>query len=617
MLAKTLLYAFFRVLRDLIFWGFFMRMSKLVGRTIKESPRDAELPSHRFLVRGGFVKQYAAGIYGLMPLAMRSVAKIEKICREEMNKIEGQEVRMPCLSPKELWEESGRYSAIGKDMFRLKDRHDKDYVLNMTHEEPVVHMARTEMTSYKQYPAMLYQIQTKYRDEPRPRGGLIRTREFTMKDAYSFHTSEEDLNAYYERAHEAYMSFFRRCGAKKFVSVLSDNGMFGGRYSHEFMALVPTGEDTLITCSKCEYKANREIARSPYHLEKGTESTLVQVATPGAKTIEELVQFFNLPENNPHAGHSPFTAQHTAKAILYQNQKGELIAAFTRGDLQVEEQKLRVGLQSELFPATPEAIQRAKAVPGSTGPIGLDLGKCWVVLDPTVLGSSNLVTGANEADQHWTSFNAQRDYLDGLSDWQRSRVLLADISSARAGDPCPSCGSVLQESRGIEIGNIFHLGTKYSQSMGMTYLDAQGKAQTPIMGCYGIGISRLLPALMEEHHDEKGPLLPMPIAPFQIHLCSLMCKETEVVSASQTLYDALWANGVEVLWDDRDEKPGSQFADADLIGIPFRVIVSPKTLAQNSVEFKYRDGRVAPELVPLKGLAEKLKGMIEKELASF
>lgn len=594
-----------------------MFLSRLVGRTVKETPRDAELPSHKFLLRGGFVRQYAAGIYGLLPLAQRSIAKIERICREEMNRIEGQEVRLPCLAPREVWDESGRYSAIGKDMFRLNDRHDKAMVLNMTHEEPVVFMARTELTSHKQYPAMLYQVQTKFRDEPRPRGGLVRLREFTMKDAYSFHTSEEDLKAYYNRAHDAYMRFFRRCGAKNFVSVLSDNGMFGGKFSHEFMTLVPTGEDTLITCTKCDYKANREIATSPFHLCKAPERPSVRIPTPGAKTIGDLVKFCKNPDVLKTLGADSFEASDTAKAVMFQNKQEELVVAFLRGDLDVEEQKLKVALQMEVFPAKEDALTRAKAVAGSTGPVGLDISRSHVVIDSSLLGSSNLVVGANEKDVHLGNFNVERDFLSKLSDWERKRVTIADVASARAGDPCPSCGSDLQETRGIEIGNIFHLGTRYSSTMNMTYLDAAGKAQTPVMGCYGIGITRLLAALMEEHHDDRGPLIPLPVAPFQIHMCVLNAKEPGVMDAAQGLYTSLGQKGIEVLLDDRDEKPGSQFADADLFGIPLRVIVSPKTLAQGSFEFKFRDNREPAILVSMNDALPFLQSTLAKEMARY
>lgn len=582
-----------------------MFLSKLVGRTVKETPRDAELISHKYLLRGGFVRQYAAGIYGLLPLAQRSIAKIEKICREEMNAVEGQEVKMPCLTTKELWDESGRYGAIGKDMFRLPDRHEKPMVLCMTHEEPVVFFARTELTSYRQLPAMLYQIQTKFRDEPRPRGGLVRLREFTMKDAYSFHSNEEDLQKYYWQVHEAYMRFFRRTGCKNFVSVLSDNGMFGGKFSHEFMMLVPSGEDTLITCSNCDYKANQEIAASPFISRQEAQLPLEDVSTPKIRTIDDLKNFLKI------------DAQNTCKAVMYQTKNHELVIAFIRGDLDVVEQKLKGILQHEVVPAKDSVIEAAGAVAGSTGPKGLNLSKCWIVIDKTVISSSNLVVGANKIDVHLKNFNVERDFLSSLSDWEKQRVKTGDIAAARANDPCPHCQHPLQETRGIEIGNIFHLGTRYSNSMNCTYLDHSGIAQNHVMGCYGIGITRLLPAIMEEHHDERGPILPITIAPFDVHICVLNKKEGETERKALEFYSALRSVGIEALLDDRDEKPGSQFADADLIGIPLRVVFSPRNLNDGKVEFKYRDNRSPVQLVPATEIFNFVKTTVAQEYSRY
>jgi len=582
-----------------------MLLSKLVGRTVKETPRDAELVSHRFLLRGGFVRQYSAGVYGLLPLAQRSIAKIETICREEMNRIEGQEVKMPCLGTKELWDESGRYSAIGKDMFRLNDRNDKPMVLCMTHEEPVVFFARTELSSYRQLPAMMYQVQTKFRDEPRPRGGLVRLREFTMKDAYSFHTSEEDLQNYYWRAHEAYMRFFKRTGCKNFVSVMSDNGMFGGKFSHEFMMLVPSGEDTLITCTNCDYKANQEIATSPFDVKNSNAQPLQEIETPNIKTIADLSKFLKIEPSS------------TCKAVMFQTKEQELVIAFVRGDLDVVEQKLKGILQKELIPAKDAVIAAAGAVAGSTGPIGLNLSKCLVVFDKTIVTGSNFAIGANKDGYHLNNFNLERDFLSGLTDWQKQRVKTGDVAAARAGDPCPSCGHALQETRGIEIGNIFHLGTRYSQSMNSTYLDHAGIAQNHVMGCYGIGITRLLPSIIEESHDERGPILPITIAPFDVHICILNKKEGSTEQKAMEAYNALRKAGIEVLLDDRDEKPGSQFADADLVGIPLRVIFSPRNLNENKVEFKFRDNRVPAQLLPAEEIVDFIKKTVAEEYLRY
>ena len=582
-----------------------MRLTQLIGRTIKETPRDAELPSHRYLLRAGYTRQYSAGIYGLLPLAQRSMAKIEAICREEMNKVNGQEIKMPCMAPKEIWEESGRYSAIGKDMFRFLDRNEKPMVLNMTHEEPVVFLARTELTSYRQFPAMMYQIQTKSRDEPRPRGGLIRLREFIMKDAYSFHTSEEDLKNYYNQVHNAYNRFFKRTGCKNFVSVLSDNGMFGGKYSHEFMMLVPSGEDTLITCSHCSYKANREIASSPFVTKQTKVMPLEKIATPQISTIDALAEFLNIkPED-------------TCKAVMFQNKKEELIVAFIRGDLDVVEQKLTSLLQMELHPAKPDTIQKAGAVAGSTGPLGLNFKVCHVVIDKSVSSSESIITGANESDFHYKGLNLQRDLYSQSAEWQQKKITTGDIASVNAGDPCPECAQPLAETRGIEIGNIFHLGTRYSKAMNCTYLDQNGKSHNPTMGCYGIGITRLLPAIIEESHDDRGMILPIPIAPYHIHFCALNRKDAAIHDASEKLYADMLAAGIEVLFDDRDEKPGSQFADADLMGMPLRIVMSSKTLAEGKVEFKYRDNRSEIEHLSLDELIPKLKNLISQEIAQF
>ncbi|APJ04760.1 proline--tRNA ligase [Silvanigrella aquatica] len=582
-----------------------MRMSKLVGRTIKETPRDSELPSHKFMLRGGFMRQYSAGIYGLLPLGMRCVSKIEKICKEEMNAVEGQEVRMPCSATRELWEETGRYQTFGKDMMKFQDRHEKQMVLNPTHEEPVVYLARTEITSYRQLPVMMYQVQTKFRDEPRPRGGLIRLREFTMKDAYSFHTSEEDLKQYYDQVFNAYNRFFKRTGCKNFVSVMSDNGLFGGRYSHEFQMLAPTGEDKLITCPKCKYSANEEISTSPFVTKKSVELSLDKVHTPNIKTIDALTKCLSI------------SAEQTAKAVIFQTLEGIPVVSFVRGDLEVIDKKVRTLVKSEVVTATHDSIVKAGAIAGSTGPMGLNLNNCFVVVDYTIVKSNNLATGANEKDYHFTNFNFERDFYSKLNEVEKKKVIIGDIAAAREGDPCPQCNESLKETRGIEIGNIFHLGTKYSEGMECTYLDQNGKKQYPIMGCYGIGITRLLPAIIEESHDDRGPILPLPIAPYEVHLCVLNRKESIIQEKSEELYIKLTKQGIEVLIDDRDEKPGSQFADADLFGIPFRIILSPKTFAEGCVELKYRDNRIEPRKIKLEEIGNVLLTEIKDEYKKY
>lgn len=583
-----------------------MLMSKLVGRTLRDVPKDAELPSHRLLLRSGMIRQYTAGLYGLLPLAQRCIAKIERIVREEMNAVEGQEVRMPCLATRELWSESGRYGAIGKDMFRLKDRHERDLVLNMTHEEPTVFLARTELTSYKQLPAMVYQLQTKFRDERRPRGGLIRLREFIMKDAYSFHEDEDCMRRFYDRVHAAYERIFNRVGARNVVSVLSDNGMFGGRFSHEFQLLVPTGEDKLITCGACAYRANSEIATSPYRpAKKSPPEPLAKLPTPGMKTIADLCAGLHV------------NAERTAKAVLFESPDGEAIIAFVRGDHEVVEAKLRNTLNREIKPIGKAALERSGACAGSTGPLGLKLESCRVIVDRALEHANELITGANEPDQHFAHFDMQRDFLATLTQDQRAHVDVSDIAAARPGDPCPACGGDLKESRGIEVGNIFHLGKTYTEAMNSTFIDKNGANIKHTMGCYGIGITRLLPALIEESHDSKGIIFPMPIAPYEVHLCALNRSEETVRSAADRAYAELREAGVEVLYDDRDGKAGSQFADSDLLGIPLRLTVSPRTLGQGQVELKYRDGREPQRNISLESLVEEVRSLVNTEYARY
>ena len=574
-----------------------MRMSKMLGRRIKEDPKDAKTISHKFLVRGGYIRGVSAGIYSMLPLGMRIIEKIEAIIREEMNRIDGQEVKMPVVLPAELWEESGRYQTVGEELLRFKDRNDKPMILGMTHEEAVVHLVRTEITSYKQLPVMAYQLQTKYRDEARPRAGLIRVREFTMKDAYSFHTSQEDLEKYYERAHEAYERIYQRVGMKHVVSIKSNSGMMGGSVSHEFMSIADCGEDTIFLSPDMKsYKANREIAVSALKFEKtGPEKPLEKVHTPGQKTIEEVAKFLGV------------KADQTGKAVFYAGPDGKLIFVLIRGDFEVNETKLQNHLGiSELKFANDDQIRAAGAVPGFASPVGIDPSKAVIVVDPSAAGTSNLVVGANETDYHYVNFNYGRDLKDAD---------VVDIAAVREGDPCPVTGQPLLMKRGIEVGNIFQLGTKYSKPMNCNYLDKDGKSHPMIMGCYGIGVGRTMASVVEDSHDDYGPIWPMSIAPYQIHLCALNPDKDGVGAAAEKLYDELNKLGVEVLFDDRGEKAGFMFSEADLIGIPFRAIVSPKSLAQGKVEFKLRTSRDA-ELLPVedaaKILAEKVRAELEK-----
>ena len=541
----------------------------------------------------------SAGIYSLLPTGERIVRKIEAIIREEMNRIDGQEVLMPVVLPADLWQESGRYESVGAELLRFRDRNEKPMILAMTHEEAIVHLVRTELNSYKQLPVMLYQIQTKYRDEARPRAGLIRTREFTMKDAYSFHTDQADLERYYARCHEAYERIFRRAGMKNVLSIESNSGMMGGKVSHEFMAICDCGEDTVITNADYSYRANREIAVAAWKFEKGEPLPLEKVHTPGMKTIEEVAGFLGVkPEN-------------TGKAVFYQDaHTGELIFVLIRGDFEVNEVKLANALKvPELKFADDAAIEAAGAVPGFASPVGIDPGRARIVVDRSAAESGNLVVGANEADFHYRNFNFDRD-LAG------SDCLVTDIACVREGDPCPLTGQPLQFLRGIEVGNIFQLGTKYSDAMHCDYLDRDGKSHPMVMGCYGIGVGRAMAAVIEQSCDEYGPIWPMSIAPWQVELCAINPEKEGVGEACERLYSELQAAGIEVLYDDRGEKAGSMFSDADLLGIPLRLVVSPRTLAEKQAEFKVRGSRDA-ERIALDAVVSHVAARIETEMEKY
>lgn len=576
-----------------------MKMSKLVGRRIKEDPKDAKTVSHKFLIRGGYIRPVSAGIYSLLPTGERIVKKIEAIIREEMNRIDGQEVLMPVVLPADLWQESGRYESVGAELLRFRDRNEKPMILAMTHEEAIVHLVRTELNSYKQLPVMLYQIQTKYRDEARPRAGLIRTREFTMKDAYSFHTDQADLERYYARCHEAYERIFRRVGMKNVLSIESNSGMMGGKVSHEFMAICDCGEDTVITNADYSYRANREIAVAAWKFEKGEPLPLEKVHTPGMKTIEDVAGFLGVkPEN-------------TGKAVFYQDaHTGELIFVLIRGDFEVNEVKLANALKvSELKFADDAAIEAAGAVPGFASPVGIDPARARIIVDRSAAESGNLVVGANETDYHYRNFNFDRD-LAG------SGCLVADIACVREGDPCPLTGQPLQFLRGIEVGNIFQLGTKYSDAMHCDYLDRDGKSHPMVMGCYGIGVGRAMAAVIEQSCDEYGPIWPMSIAPWQVELCAINPEKEGVGEACERLYAELQAAGIEVLYDDRGEKAGSMFSDADLLGIPLRLVVSPRTLAEKQAEFKVRGSRDA-ERIALDAAVSHVAARVEAEMEKY
>ncbi|MBQ7595448.1 MAG: proline--tRNA ligase, partial [Clostridia bacterium] len=557
-------------------------------------PNDCIIASQKLMTRGGYMKYMHNGIYSLYASTKRIAKMVENIIREEMDRIDGQEVLFPVVMPASLWEESGRYTSIGSEMARFKDRSGNNVVLGMTHEEAAVHLARNTANSYTQYPFMIYQIQTKFRDEPRCRGGLIRVREFTMKDAYSFHTSQEDLDKYYERCYEAYERIFKRAGAKNVIAVKSDSGMMGGSISHEFMLLADIGEDTLAICPECGYKANMEVAELKIENGPGEIEELEKIYTPDIKTIEDLCKFVDIP------------ADKLCKAVVYQkNLTDEYIIVFIRGDLDVNETKLRNYIGEEIHPAV--ITEESGIVAGFIGAVNQN-AKAQLVFDRSLDGIQSLVCGANEVDYHYKGFNVKRDYGD---------VEYVDVAKIFEGAICPVCGKkTVNISNGIEIGNIFQLGTKYTKSMDMTYLDRDGVEQNPIMGCYGIGVGRLIASICEESHDDYGPIWPISIAPWQVEICNLRRKDDEVSAECEKLYEELQARKIEVLYDDRDMRPGSMFADADLFGIPVRVVISPKTMQKGIVEVSYRDKSFKGE-IPVDEAADKICEMVAELLNKY
>ncbi|MCX7844269.1 MAG: proline--tRNA ligase [Candidatus Bipolaricaulota bacterium] len=538
--------------------------------TWKEDPAEAELPSHKLLLRAGMIRKLAAGIYTYLPLARRVLHKLEAIIREEMDAIGGMEITMPVVHPAELWAETGRLQDFGPILGRFRDRAGREMVLGPTHEEVITDIARREIRSWRQLPLMFYQIQTKFRDEPRPRGGLVRAREFTMKDGYSFHESKEDLDRFYEKVYRAYLNIFRRCGLAVAV-VEADPGLMGGSESHEFMLPSPYGEDSFIQCENKDYAANLEGAVSAKEADPPEPLLpLEEVATPGCYTIEAVAHYLGVPTRK------------TAKAVFYRTPK-ELVFVVIRGDLEVNEAKLaRAVGTAELWPATEEEIAACGAVPGYASPVGIRRDGVKVVVDDSLLGARNLVAGANREGFHLRNVNFPRDF--------RADVV-ADVALAREGDRCPRCGGRLSLQRAIELGHIFKLGAKYSEAMGATFLDREGKPRPLIMGCYGIGVGRLLAAVIEAHHDGDGIVWPENLAPFQVVVSVLDPKRPELLRLGEELAQGLAAAGLEVLLDDRDQSAGEKFHDAKLWGIPVLAVVGPRAAAQGRVELeRRRDG---------------------------
>ena len=558
------------------------RMSQLFSQTLREAPSEAEVISHQLLLRAGFIRQLAAGVFTYLPLAWRSLRKIEDILREEIDAIGGQELKMPVVHPADLWQETGRWYEIGPELARLKDRQGRDMALAMTHEEVVADLARRDIRSYKQLPQLIYHIQTKFRDDPRPRAGLVRVREFDMKDSYSLDRDEAGLDKQYRAHYQAYFNIYNRC-ALPTLAVGSDVGMMGGTLAHEYMYLTPIGEDTLMLCDTCGYSANRQIARFIKPSAPQEDARPVEkIPTPDTKTIDALATLLNIPKSK------------TAKAVFLAAtvpQDGRdverFIFAVIRGDMEVNETKLANAVKaSALRPATEDEIRAVGAEPGYGSPVGVR--GAVIVADDAVASSPNLVAGANEPGYHLLNVNLGRDYTADI---------VTDIAAACEGDGCPQCGKPLRASRGVEVGNIFKLGTRYTDAMGATFLDEDGQARPIVMGSYGIGLGRLLACVAEEHHDDKGLIWPVTVAPYHVSLVWLPSNSAETQAAAERIYQSLRESGVEVLFDDRKATPGVKFADADLIGLPLRITVADRSLAQGGVELKRRD-RKEITLVP-------------------
>ena len=546
-----------------------MRATNLYAPTLRNTPAEAEIASHQLMYRAGLIRKSAGGMYSYLPLAWRTIRKIERIIREEMDAAGGQEIMMPILQPSELWEESGRWGAYGAEMIRVKDRHDREFCMGPTHEEMITALVRDELRSYKQLPVLLYQIQDKFRDERRPRFGVMRSREFIMKDLYSFDKDIEGMNESYRKMSVAYTNIFTRCGLD-FRAVEADSGAIGGGHSEEFTVLAPEGESRIACCDACSYAASDEkAALRPIDAPDEAELPLEKVATPHTSTIALLAEYLKIP------------VEKTIKAVAYQTEDNTLILAFLRGDHEVNEIKLANAVPGarELRMADEDAIRAVGGCPGFMSPIGIKEGT-HIVVDETAMRMHNAVSGANEADFHYMNVNPKRDF---------GAVTVADIRLVEEGDACPVCEQGhLHIGRGIEAGQIFALGTKYSEAMGATFLDEAGKAQPMQMGCYGIGVGRTMAAAIEQNHDEHGIIWPRAIAPYEVVVVAVNAKVEEQLAYAEEIYEELRAAGVDVLLDDRRERAGVKFNDCDLIGYPVRIAVGPKTIENGSIEVKVR-----------------------------
>ena len=565
-----------------------MRMSHMFGRTLREAPGDVEIISHKLMLRAGMIRPLGSGLFSLLPLGYRVIKKIEAIIREEMDAIGGQELLMPVVHPADIWKESGRYYKIGEELTRFKDRADREMVLAMTHEEIVADITRQDINSYRQLPQIVYHLQTKWRDEPRARAGLIRVREFTMKDSYSLDVDEAGLDHSYQLHYEAYHKIFGRCGLR-FLVVGADVGMMGGSKSEEFMAFSPNGEDTILICPNGDYAANREVARFQRDaLQPAEPMPLEEVETPDTPTIDSLCQLLGIEQRQ------------TAKAVFFEGASGRFIFAVIRGDLDINETKLRqLTGESDIVPATAERIKAHGAEPGYGSPVGVR--DAVIVVDESIRDGANFVAGANKPGYHYRNVNLGRDY---------EATIVGDIASAQDGSGCPICGTPMKAERAIEVGNIFKLGARYSETMGAMYLDADGQSRPVVMGSYGIGPGRCAATVVEQSYDERGIIWPVAVAPYHISLLSLASSnDTETVAAADELYAELQAAEIEVLFDDRQDRAGVKFNDADLIGNPIRLSVSQRTLANGQAEMKGRKESDA-SFVPLQEIVPTIKAKL-------
>ena len=544
-----------------------MRVSKLYAPTLREVPAEAEVVSHQLMLRAGFMRKAAGGIYTYLPLAWRVLKKIERIVREEMDAKGSQELLMPIVQPAEIWQESGRWDVYGAEMFRLQDRHNRCFCLGPTHEEMVTTLIRGDVRSYRQLPLSVYQIQNKYRDERRPRFGLMRGREFIMKDAYSFDRDEAGLDKSYQDMYDAYTNIFTRCGLN-FRPVEADSGAIGGSGSHEFMVIADSGEAEIVFCTSCDYAANVEKAELfPLEAQEEAMLTKEEVVTPDCKTIADVCAYLKLP------------VDHSVKAVAYNSEKG-LILCFVRGDHEVNEIKVinTCGV-IDLEMATEEQLAAAGTVGGYMGPVGIDNKKVIVVVDATVMKMHNVCCGANKEGYHFINVNPGRDFTP---------TYVADIRLIQEGDPCPHCGGEVSKARGIEVGQVFKLFTKYSSALKATYHDENGKEQPMVMGCYGVGVSRTMAAAIEQNYDDNGIIWPIEIAPYHVLVVPVNTKDEASAAKAEEIYMQLKKVGLETVIDDRNERPGVKFKDADLIGYPLRVVVGPKTLTEGNLEVKIR-----------------------------